>query len=60
MIYILKMEIIRFKQVTGLFTAKIACACYGKKGNLDVKWKRQFLEHDETKNYVGVKYHVQS
>ena len=41
-----------------LFTAKVACACYGKKSNLDVKWKRHFLLHDETQNYVGVKYHV--
>jgi flavin-dependent dehydrogenase len=42
----------------GLFTAKIACACYGKKSNLDVKWKRSFLLQDESQNYVGVKYHV--
>lgn len=44
----------------GLFTTRIACACYGKKGNLDVKWKRQFLQQDEDQNYVGVKYHVQA
>jgi menaquinone-9 beta-reductase len=44
----------------GLFTTKIACACYGKKGNLDVKWKRQFLQVDEAQNYVGVKYHVKA
>ncbi len=43
-----------------LFTTKIACACYGKKGNLDVKWKRHFLQQDEAQNYVGVKYHVQA
>jgi menaquinone-9 beta-reductase len=42
----------------GLFTVKIACACYGKKSNLDVKWKRSFLLQDESQNYVGVKYHV--
>ncbi len=49
----------QFQTSEGLFTTKIACACYGKKGNLDVKWKRQFLNHDEDQNYVGVKYHVQ-
>jgi len=42
----------------GLFIVKIACACYGKKSNLDVKWKREFLKQDESQNYVGVKYHV--
>lgn len=44
----------------GLFTVKIACACYGKKSNLDVKWKRKFLQLDESQNYVGVKYHVKA
>ena len=49
----------RIQTSEGLFTTKIACACHGKKGNLDVKWKRQFLQVDEAQNYVGVKYHVQ-
>jgi len=44
----------------GLFTAAVACACYGKKSNLDVKWKRRFLNSDERQNYVGVKYHVKT
>jgi len=43
----------------GLFTSSVACACYGKKANLDVKWKRSFLKH-HTRNYVGVKYHVRA
>ncbi len=43
----------------GLFTSSVACACYGKKANLDVKWKRPFLKH-HTRNYVGVKYHVKA
>jgi len=41
----------------GLFISSVACACYGKKANLDVKWKRSFLKH-HSQNYVGVKYHV--
>jgi flavin-dependent dehydrogenase len=41
----------------GLFISRVACACYGKKANLDVKWKRSFLRH-HNQNYVGVKYHV--
>ncbi len=50
----------RIQTSEGSFIVKIACACYGKKSNLDVKWKRKFLQQDESKNYVGVKYHVKS
>ncbi len=42
----------------GSFTSTTATACYGKKSNLDVKWKRSFLTNSISKNYVGVKYHV--
>lgn len=44
----------------GLFTAPVACACYGKKSNLDVKWKRSFMNENGGRNYVGVKYHVRA
>lgn len=50
----------RFQTSEGMFIAKIACACFGKKSNLDVKWKRKFLQQPETDNYVGVKYHVKT
>ena len=43
----------------GRFISSVACACYGKKANLDVKWKRSFLKH-HNQNYVGVKYHVKA
>jgi len=43
----------------GLFVSSVACACYGKKANLDVKWKRSFLKQ-HSQNYVGVKYHVRA
>ena len=44
----------------GRFTSSIACACYGKKSNLDVKWRRRFLRRGSNRNYVGVKYHVKT
>jgi menaquinone-9 beta-reductase len=44
----------------GLYNSKVACACYGKKSNLDVKWKRHFIKEDASHNYVGVKYHVRT
>ena len=42
----------------GIFTSRVACACYGKKSNLDVRWKRVFTKNKHVQNYVGVKYHV--
>jgi menaquinone-9 beta-reductase len=45
---------------SGLYFAKVVCACYGKKSNLDVKWKRSFMKPEKRQNYVGVKYHVKA
>jgi flavin-dependent dehydrogenase len=50
-------ELHQIETSKGLFFSSVACACYGKKANLDVKWKRSFLKH-HGENYVGVKYHV--
>ncbi len=38
----------------------IASGTYGKRSNLDVKWKRSFIEKKPNKlnNYIGVKYHI--
>jgi flavin-dependent dehydrogenase len=38
----------------------VACGSYGKRSNLDVKWKRPFIAAPKNKlnNYIGVKYHV--
>jgi flavin-dependent dehydrogenase len=38
----------------------VASGAYGKRSNLDVKWKRSFIEKKPNKlnNYIGVKYHV--
>ena len=43
-------------------TAKIVAGAYGKRSNLDVKWKRSFAEKKPNKlnNYIGVKYHVKT
>jgi flavin-dependent dehydrogenase len=45
-----------------IFSATIACGSYGKRSNLDVKWKRSFTQASKNRlnNYVGVKYHVRS
>jgi len=52
--------VIRFKSQQ--VTAKICCAAYGKKSNLDIKFDRQFLKSVDKRldNYVGIKYHVRT
>jgi menaquinone-9 beta-reductase len=44
------------------FTAKICLASWGKRSNIDVKWKRYFTlkKSDRLNNYVGVKYHIET
>lgn len=41
-------------------SAKIVAGSFGKRSNLDIKWKRRFAEEKANKlnNYIGVKYHV--
>lgn len=40
--------------------AKVAAACYGKRSNLDIKWKRSFATQktNSFNNYIGIKYHI--
>ena len=40
----------------------VCCAAYGKRSNLDIKWKRKFLKTSKSPldNYVGIKYHVKT
>jgi flavin-dependent dehydrogenase len=43
-------------------TAAIVAGAFGKRSNLDIKWKRDFAEKKVSKlnNYIGVKYHVRT
>jgi menaquinone-9 beta-reductase len=40
--------------------AKMAAGAFGKRSNLDIKWKRKFAQKQDNKlnNYIGVKYHI--
>jgi flavin-dependent dehydrogenase len=42
--------------------AKVVCATFGKRSNLDVKWKRNFTRQKNHKlsNYIGIKYHIRT
>ena len=44
------------------YRARVVCGSFGKRSNLDLKWKRAFTSSKRQKlnNYVGVKYHIQS
>ena len=43
-----------------MLQSRLAFGSFGKRSNLDVKWKRPFITNPKSKlnNYVGVKYHV--
>src|SRR4051812_33659078 len=45
----------------GNYKACVVCGAYGKRSNLDVKWKRPFTlqKGNKLNNYIGIKYHVQ-
>lgn len=42
--------------------AKVVIGSFGKRSNIDVKWKRPFTQQkpNALNNYVGVKYHIRS
>ena len=42
------------------YTAKVVCGTWGKRSNIDVKWRRTFIkEQNRTlNNYIAVKYHI--
>ena len=44
----------------GNFKARVAAASFGKRSNLDIKWKRPFIlaKKNKLNNYIGIKYHV--
>lgn len=42
----------------GSCKAKIAAGSFGKRSNLDIKWKRASAKNNKLNNYIGIKYHV--
>ena len=62
-----KVENIEFKEnihlistSKGEFESKICCGAFGKRSNIDVKLKRNFLSGTRLNNFVGVKYHIKT
>jgi menaquinone-9 beta-reductase len=46
----------------GNYTSKLCCGSWGKRSNIDIKWKRSFTtkNSDRLNNFIGVKYHVKT
>lgn len=42
--------------------SKVAAGTFGKRSNIDVKWKRDFVhkKKNSLNNYIGIKYHVKA
>ncbi|MEP6712274.1 MAG: NAD(P)/FAD-dependent oxidoreductase [Ferruginibacter sp.] len=59
---IIKDDIFKITTIKGNFTAKVCCGSFGKRSNLDVKWKRSFILSTKGKlnNYIGIKYHIKT
>ena len=53
-------ELFQIFTTTGEFKSKVCCAGFGKRSNLDVKWKRPFITKSNNKlnNFIAVKYHI--
>lgn len=45
-----------------IFLASTVCGSWGKRSNLDIRWKRKFstLTRSKLNNYIGVKYHIKA
>ena len=59
---VFKDELFTIQTNSGKFYSKVCCGSYGKKSNLDVKWKRSFttLGSRKLNQYTGVKYHIET
>ena len=53
-------ELFNIESTKGIFIAKVVAGSFGKRSNLDVKWKRLFIiaKKNKLNNYIGVKYHI--
>lgn len=45
----------------GTIASSVAVGSFGKRSNLDIKWKRPFIQGKQKQlaNFIGVKYHIQ-
>ena len=55
-------KIFTVKYNGGEIISSIVAGGFGKRSNLDIKWKRDFVKqkNDKLNNYIGVKYHIKT
>lgn len=55
-------DIFRISSTAGTYSAKVCCGSYGKRSNLDVKWKRGFVKEKPNRlnQFIAVKYHIKT
>jgi menaquinone-9 beta-reductase len=55
-------EVFSIHSTIEIVQSKIVAGSFGKRSNLDVKWKRNFISQKNNKlnNYIGIKYHIQT
>jgi flavin-dependent dehydrogenase len=55
-------SLFRIQTSAGDFQSRIACGTFGKRSNLDIRWRRPFARQVTGKlnNYIGVKYHIRA
>ncbi len=55
-------DIFRIQTTAGEFSSHVCCAGFGKRSNIDVKWKRPFILKPNSKlnNFIGIKYHIRT
>ena len=55
-------DLFSMHSAAGSWRSRIVAGTFGKRSNLDVKWKRRFILQKQNKlnNYIAVKYHVKT
>ena len=55
-------EIFTIKYNGEEISSSVVAGSFGKRSNLDIKWKRDFIKQKPNKlnNYIGVKYHIKT
>jgi len=46
----------------GKYLSRVCCGCFGKRSNLDIGWKRPFVNRlpNKLNHFIGIKYHVKA
>ncbi len=58
---LLSNDLFRIHTGVGDFKSRVCCGSFGKRSNIDIKWKRSFVQQPPNKlnNFIAVKYHIQ-